>query len=60
MVTLDVVVLYPHIPHNEGLKSVREALNNRENSEIPTDTIVDLAELVLRNNNFEFNENHYL
>ena len=60
MVTMDVVGLYPHIPHDEGLQSIREALNNRENPEIPTETIVDLAELVLRNNNFEFNENHYL
>ena len=60
MVTIDVVGLYPHIPHDEGLQSIREALNNRENPEIPTETIVDLAELVLRNNNFEFNENHYL
>ena len=59
MVTIDVVGLYLHIPHDEGLRS-REALNNRENPEIPTETIVDLAELVLRNNNFEFNENHYL
>ena len=59
MVTIDVVGLYLHIPHDEGLQS-REALNNRENPEIPTETIVDLAELVLRNNNFEFNENHYL
>ena len=60
MVTIDVVGLYPHIPHDKGLQTIREALNNRENPEIPTETIVDLAELVLRNNNFEFNENHYL
>ena len=60
MVTIDVVGLYPHISHDEGLQSIREALNNRENPEIPTRTIVDLAELLLRNNNFQFNENHYL
>ena len=60
MVTIDVVGLYPHIPHDKGLQSIREALNNRENLEIPTETIVDLAELVLKNNNFEFNEKHYL
>ena len=58
MVTIDVVGLYPHIPHDEGLQSIREALNNRENPEILTEKVVDLAELVLRNNNFEFNENH--
>ena len=44
---IDVVGLYPHIPHDKGLQSIREALNNRENLEIPTETIVDLAELVL-------------
>ena len=44
MVTIDVVGLYPHIPHDEGLQSIREALNNRENPEIPTETVVDLAE----------------
>ena len=49
-----------HIPHDKGLQSIREALDNGESPEIPTETIVDLAELVLRNNNFEFNENHYL
>ena len=49
-----------HIPHDKGLQSIREALDNGESPEIPTETIVDLAELVLRNNNFEGNENHYL
>jgi len=35
-------------------------LNERENQEMPTSLIVDLVELVLKNNNFEFNGNHYL
>lgn len=26
MCTIDVVGLYPHIPHNEGLEAVKEAL----------------------------------
>ena len=47
MVTIDVVGLYPHKPRDEGLQSIRKALNNRENPEIPTETVVDLAELVL-------------
>ena len=55
-----MVGLYPHIPHDEGLDAIRHALNGRENQEIPTSLIVDLAELVLKNNNFEFNGNHYL
>lgn len=31
-----------------------------DNQEILTNLIIDLAELVLKNNNFEFNGNHYL
>lgn len=60
LVSLDVVGLYPHIPHAEGLEAIRHALNERENQEIPTSLIVDLAELVLKNNNFEFNGSHNL
>ena len=60
LVTIDVVGLYPHIPHDEGLVAIREALNRREDQELSTDAIVNLAELVLKNNNFEFNEKHYL
>ena len=60
MVSIDVVGLYPHIPHDEGLEAITHALNGRQNQEIPTNLIVDLAELVLKNNNFEFNGNHYL
>ena len=60
LVSLDVVGLYPHIPHAEGLEAIRHVINERENPEMPTGLIVDLAELVLKNNNFEFNGNHYL
>lgn len=33
--TVDIVVLYPHIPHDEGLQAVREALglSNDEHSD---------------------------
>ena len=60
LVTIDVVGLYPHTPHNEGLDAIRHALDGKENQETPTNLIVDLAELVLRNNNFEFDGKHYL
>ena len=58
MVSMDVVGLYPHIPHDEGLDAIRHSLNGRLNQEIPTSLIFDLAELVLKNN-FDFNANHY-
>ena len=41
LVTTDVVGLYPHIPHNEGLAAIWKILNTRTNQEIPTDDIVN-------------------
>ena len=62
LVTIDVVGLYPNIPHDKGLEALRRTLNKRSrpNPVIPTDHIVDLAELVLKNNNFEFDGSHFL
>ncbi|XP_067026756.1 uncharacterized protein [Acropora muricata] len=59
LVTIDVVGLYPNIPHDEGLEALRRTLNKRSNPVIPTDHIVDLAELVLKNNDFEFDGSHF-
>ena len=60
VVTIDTVGLYPHIPHNEGVGAIRKILNMRTNQVIPSDDIVNLAELVLRNNNFDFAGTHFL
>ena len=60
LVTADVVGLYPHIPHDEGLRALREALIKSPNTSVPADDLVDLAELVLKNNNLTFNGKHYL
>ena len=57
--TVDVVGLYPSIPHWEGLEAIREALDRRENPGVATDTLVGLASLVLENNYFEFNDRFY-
>ena len=45
---MDVVGLYPHIPHEEGLQALREALKNSPD---------DLARLALTNNNLSLVEN---
>ena len=65
--TMDVVGLYPHILHDERLKAVRETLglsNNTSSDGMGKDDlkqdIVDFTELVLKNNNFEFNGKHYV
>ena len=57
--TVDVVGLYPSIPHEEGLEALREALERREDKAISTNSLTELAHLVLKNNFFEFNGDFY-
>ena len=52
--TMDVVGLYPNIPHGEGLASLCRFLETRDNKKISSDTLIELAEVVLTNNIFEF------
>ena len=59
MVTIDVVGLYPSIPHEEGLLAMRRALEKRESKDVSTESLCELAEIVLKNNIFEFNEKTY-
>ena len=54
--TIDVVGLYPNIPHSEGLTSLRRVLELRDNKQISSDNLIELAEMVLKNNIFQFNE----
>ena len=51
--TVDVVGLYPNIPHEEGLIAIRKALDTRKDKTISTDSLIKLAEYVLKNNIFE-------
>ena len=55
LVTTDVVGLYPSIPHEVGLKTLKETLDKRENRNIATNDLIKMAEFVLKNNYFEFN-----
>ena len=55
--TVDVVGLYPNIPHDGGLAALRKALDARENKTISTDTLLELTGCVLKNNIFEHNGN---
>ena len=54
--TMDVVGLYPNIPHDEGLSALRKKLGERDEKGVSTDALVELAELVLTNNIFSFNQ----
>ena len=58
--TIDVVGLYPSIPHEDGLAVLKSALDDRQVKTVSTGSVMDLASLVLKNNYFEFNENYYL
>ena len=52
--TMDIVGLYPNIPHEEGLSALRKRLEIRQEKYDPADTTTDLAGVVLINNIFTF------
>ena len=54
--TMDVVGLYPNIPHEEGLSALRKRLETRKEKYVSTDTIIVLAEVVLKNKIITFGE----
>ena len=55
MCTIDVVGLYPNIPHKDGLEALKLALDSREDKNISTESLLELAKCVLENNVFEHN-----
>ena len=59
LVTVDVVWLYPSIPHQAGLFAHKEPINKRLLKKIPTDGLITLAQLVLSNKFFEFNSDTF-
>ena len=56
LVTADVVGLYPSIPHNAGLKVLKDTLDCRQNKKMPTDMLVKVAEFALTNNYFDLGQ----
>ena len=58
--TIDVVGLYPNIPHSEGLTSLQRFLELRDKKQVSSGTLIELAALVLKNNIFEFGENAFI
>ena len=53
--------LYTNIPHNEGIQSTKEMLAiHKPPDSVPHNSyIIELLELVLTNNHFEFNGKYY-
>ena len=60
LASMDVSSLYTNIPQDEGIAACEEAWNTRSEKNPPTECLVTLLKLVLENNNFSFNEKHYL
>ena len=58
--TIDVSALYTNIDLQEGLEAAHEALEEREDKEIPTDFILKLLEIILKFNIFEFDKEFYI
>ena len=56
LVTFDVVGLYPHIPHDEGIDTMRKFLNEREDRTVSTENLCKLAKIILKHNYFELGE----
>eukprot|EP00794_Sanderia_malayensis_P002763 gene2763-3196_t len=57
---MDVKSLYTCIPHADGLTSLKYFLEKRPNDNPPANTLLRLAELVLNDNIFSFDDKYYL
>ena len=51
---MDVVGLYPNTLHEEGRSALRKRLETQKEKYVSTDTIIDLAAVVLKYNIFTF------
>ena len=49
LVTMDVTSLYANIPHDDGIDACRQIWEQRTVQEPPTDCLVEMLTLVLRN-----------
>ena len=56
---MDVKALCSSVPQKEGMAVCKKALDNRNNKNIPTETIITLMETVLENNIFSFGDQNY-
>ena len=59
--TMDITSLYTNITHNEGIQAIKEMLAiHRLSNDLPHKSyIIELLDVVLTNNHFEFNSRFY-
>ena len=48
-----------NIPHEDGLNALKEALHKHQELKVPAQILTDMAEFVLKNNYFEFDNSLY-
>jgi hypothetical protein len=60
LVTMDVSSLYTCIPHDEGIIAIAEYHKKYKKGVLTTKSVCTLLEAVLKKNNFEINNKHYL
>ena len=60
LVSMDVTSLYTNIPHDDGIAACKEMWDKRPIQDPPTECLVEMLTLVLKNNNFTFDGKHYL
>ena len=63
LVSIDVSSLYTNIPHLDGLEAATNALLDHPDQDpirLPVQVLRELMSIVLKNNIFEFNGDHYL
>ena len=53
LVSFDVVGLYPHKPHDQGVKIMWRFLDKREDQSVSSESLCKLANIVLKHNYFE-------
>ena len=59
LVLFNVVDLYPHIPHEEGVEIMRRFLDKREDQSVSSESLCKLANIVLKHNYFELGKDVY-
>ena len=50
---------YPNIPHDESLSTLRKRLDLRQEKDVTTSTLVEIAEVCLKNDIFTFKEKKF-
>jgi hypothetical protein len=57
---MDATSHYTNIPNDDGIAGCRKLWEQRTVQEPPTECLVEMLTLVLKNNKFTFEGNHYL